>query len=418
MEIIKPGTTFDFLAQRKAALTGSAIVLLIIWALVPFRLNLGVDFSGGTEIEVKFASDVSAADVRQKVEEAGFVDASVQQFGDKADNSFLVRVERVSVLTPEQVEAVRTSLQNALASYGVQAIDFDENVGDRIDVRTEKPVPLDVLRTAVSSVEGVQIRAGDESVRDLTRGNEPSYQVLTQGLSDKVTSTLEQAFGADQVEVRRVEYVGPQVGEQLRNRGIMAVLLSMLAILLYVAFRFQPKFAPGGVLALFHDVSIVMGYYVVTGAEFNLTSIAVILTIVGYSINDTIVIFDRVREVQSRKTGKSLYDILNQANNEVLGRTIITSLVTALSLLGLLLFAGGTSLWDFAAAMLVGLVSGTYSTIWIAGPFALWFDKWFAKREAAQKEREARAAARDRGEDLPPPGPEKPGGKRRANARP
>ena len=217
-----------------------------------------------------------------------------------------------------------------------------------------------------------------------------------------MSDALEKAFGPENVDVRRVEFVGPQVGEQLRNQGIMAVLLAMIAILLYVAFRFQPKYAPGGVIALFHDVSIVMGYYVLTGAEFNLTSVAVLLTIIGYSINDTIVIFDRVREIESRKTGKPLYDILNQANNESLSRTIITSLLTALSLLGLLIFAGGTTLWDFAAALLFGLVAGTYSTIFIAGPFALWLDKWFQKREAEQKAREARLAARAMGQE---PGP-------------
>ncbi|WP_373046346.1 protein translocase subunit SecF [Vulgatibacter sp.] len=415
MEFVKPGTNIDFLAKRKLALTVSTVLVALIWILVPFRLNLGVDFAGGTEIEVKFDESVSATDVRKRIEEAGFVDASVQRFGSEEENSFLVRVERISILTPEQATAVRSGLEQALQPYGVQAIIFDENVGDRIDVRTEKPVPLAALRTAVTAVEGVSLREGEEAVRDLTRGNQPSYQVLTQGLADKVSGTLEQAFGEDKVEIRRVEYVGPQVGEQLRNRGIMAVLLSMGAILLYIAFRFQPKFAPGGIIALFHDLSIVMGYYVVTGAEFNLTSIAVLLTIVGYSINDTIVIFDRVREIESHKTGKPLYDVLNQANNEVLARTIVTSLVTALSLLGLLVFAGGTSLWDFAAAMLVGLVAGTYSTIWIAGPFALWLDKWFQAREAEQKAREARLAAVD--QESPPTPPKPRGGKRnRAHA--
>jgi len=415
MELIKPGTNFDFLAKRKLALTISGVMVLLIWVLVPFRVNLGVDFAGGTEIEVQFKGDVSAADVRRNVESAGFADASVQQIGDPADRTFLVRVERIAILSPEQVAALRSSLQSALADYGVQSIDFDEAVGDRIDIRTERPVPQDVLRRAVTSVEGVALRNTEEPIRDLTRSGQPSYQVLTQGLSEKVSAELAEEFGADRVEVRRVEYVGPQVGEQLRNQGIMAVLLSLVAILLYVAFRFQPKFAPGGVIALFHDVTIVMGYYVVTGAEFNLTSIAVILTIVGYSINDTIVIFDRVREIEGRKTGLSLYEILNLANNESLSRTIITSLLTALSLLGLLVFAGGTTLWDFAAAMLVGLVAGTYSTIFIAGPFALFFDKWFAKREAKQKEREARLAAQDTEKPLPPTRPT--GGRRRDRAR-
>lgn len=402
MEIIKPGTQFDFLGVRRTALTVSGILVLLIWILVPFRLNLGVDFAGGTEIEVRFTEPVSAADVRRNVEGAGFADASVQQLGAEEENTFLVRVERVAILSDEQMASIRANLESALASHGLVSIVFDEQVGDRIDVRTERPVPHEVLRDAVTSVEGVRLRTTGEAIRDLSRAGQPSYQILTQSLSDRVSDALEKAFGPENVDVRRVEFVGPQVGEQLRNQGIMAVLLAMIAILLYVAFRFQPKYAPGGVIALFHDVSIVMGYYVLTGAEFNLTSVAVLLTIIGYSINDTIVIFDRVREIESRKTGKPLYDILNQANNESLSRTIITSLLTALSLLGLLIFAGGTTLWDFAAALLFGLVAGTYSTIFIAGPFALWLDKWFQKREAEQKAREARLAARAMGQE---PGP-------------
>src|SRR5690606_39703529 len=154
--------------------------------------------------------------------------------------------------------------------------------------------------------------------RNLTRGGQPSYQFVLQGLSDKVAGTLTDAFGEDKVEVRRVEFVGPQVGKQLRNRGIMAVLLSMAAIVLYVLFRFDVRFAPGTLLGLLHDVAVVMGYWVVTGREFNLTSIAALLTVVGYSVNATVVIFDRVREVAVRRKGLGLYGTINAAINETL----------------------------------------------------------------------------------------------------
>lgn len=381
MEIIKPGTQFDFLGKRNIALTFSGILILTIFALIPSRMNLGVDFAGGTEIEVKFTETVEAEDVRKKIEAAGFADANVQQYGAKEENSFLVRVGRISILSVEQIQTLRTTLTEKLSAYGVQAIDFDEHVGDRIDVRTEKAVPLEELRSVVTAA-GVKLAQTGESVRDLTRGGQLSYQLVTEGLSDTVSTALRASFGQDKVDVRRVEYVGPQVGAQLRNRGIMAVLLAMGAILIYVAFRFQPKYAPGGVIALFHDVSIVLGYYVVSGREFNLTSIAVLLTIVGYSINDTIVIFDRVREIEARRTGKSLSDILNLALNECLSRTLLTSLVTLLSLVGLLFYGVG-QIFDFAAAMLVGLVSGTYSTIYVAAPFAIWIDDWMKKRDAA-----------------------------------
>jgi preprotein translocase subunit SecF len=378
MDLIRHDTNFDFLGKRRILIPISVAVVALLLLAVPFRTNVGVDFAGGTEIEVKFGNKVTAEEVRQRIANAGFVGASVQQYGPESDNSYLVRVERISILTPEQAEGLRKSLTGALASYDLLGIDFDANVGDRVDVRTGKPVPLDVLRQAATSV-GVKLNNG-EAVRDLTRGTNYSYEVLTQPLAEKVSEALHTAFGKEQVEVRRVEYVGPQVGEQLRNRGIMAVLLSMLAMAIYIAFRFQPKFAPGAVVSLVHDVAVVMGYYVVTGREFNLTSIAVLLTIVGYSINDTIVVYDRVRELEARKTGRSLEQLINDATNQCLSRTFITSGVTALSLIGLLIYGVG-SIQDFAGAMMVGIVTGTYSSIYVAGPFAIWTDRWMKARE-------------------------------------
>jgi preprotein translocase subunit SecF len=187
-----------------------------------------------------------------------------------------------------------------------------------------------------------------------------------------------------------VGYVGPQVGEQLRNRGIMSVLLSMMAIMAYIAFRFQAKYAPGAVISSMHDLAIVMGYYVVTGHEFNLTSIAVLLTVVGYSVNDKVVVYDRVREIERRGTGKPLDQVINAAINQTLSRTIIASGATALSLIGLLIYGVG-SIQDFAGAMLVGIVSGTYSSIYIAGPIAIWTDRWQARKNARPASRKAAA---------------------------
>jgi preprotein translocase subunit SecF len=174
------------------------------------------------------------------------------------------------------------------------------------------------------------------------------------------------------------------VGKELRNKGIAALLYSMVAILLYVAFRFDLKFAPGAVLAMIHDVIMVAGYYLVTRREFNLTSIAALLTVTGYSINDTIVIYDRIREEMAKFRGKPLPDIINIAVNETLSRTILTSGVTALSLVGLLIFGVG-EIWDFAMAMLVGIIVGTYSSVYIASPLTIWIDQRAAARDRAAK---------------------------------
>lgn len=386
MEIIKPGTNYDFLKHRRAFITASIVVILLIFAIAPLRLHMGVDFSGGTEIEVQFAQAVDAATVREKVAEAGYEGASVQQIGDASENSFLIRVAQVSVLSEEEEAAFREAVDQRLGSYGVETLRVDENTGDLIELRTERPVPMADLR-AVAEEAKVPLSTSEEAIRDLTRGGQPSYQFVTQGLSDVVSRALYAAFGEEQVDVRRVEFVGPQVGKQLRDRGIMAVLLSMGAILLYVGFRFDVRFAPGVIFALLHDVSVVMGYWVVTGREFNLTSIAVILTVVGYSVNDTVVIFDRMREITARRKGLTLYQVINTAINESLSRTIMTSAGTALALTGLLIFTRG-SLFDFAAAMFVGIVVGSYSSLYITGPVALWVDERIKRREAAKKDAE------------------------------
>ena len=207
----------------------------------------------------------------------------------------------------------------------------------------------------------------------------------------RITAAMAHGRAQPDFRVQRVDYVGPQVGNQLRNKGIAALLYAMLAILVYVAFRFDFKFGPGALVAMVHDVIMVSGYYLVTRREFNLTSIAVLLTITGYSINDTIVIYDRIREEMARYKGKPLPEIINIAVNDTLSRTILTSGVTALSLVGLLIFGVG-EIWDFAMAMLVGIVVGTYSSVYIASPLTIWLDERAAKKKAAGGAMKVRAA--------------------------
>jgi len=390
MEIIKPGTNIDFLAKRRTFVTVSIAVILLVLALLPVRVNLGVDFAGGTEIEVKFAEAVGVDRIRETMGSIGFSGASVQQIGDATENAYLIRVGQVALVGEAELAQYRQALERELSAYGFVSLESNPATGDLLDLRTEREVPMAELQRAARGAS-LPLTSRDEPIRNLTRGGQPSHQFVLQGLSDKVAGTLTDAFGEDKVEVRRVEFVGPQVGKQLRNRGIMAVLLSMAAIVLYVLFRFDVRFAPGTLLGLLHDVAVVMGYWVVTGREFNLTSIAVLLTTVGYSVNDTVVIFDRVREVATRRKGLSLYDTINTAINESLSRTIVTGLTTILSLVGLMIFARG-SLFDFAAAMIVGVISGTYSSIYVTGPIALWVDARLQKREAARKVDPAKAA--------------------------
>jgi preprotein translocase subunit SecF len=227
---------------------------------------------------------------------------------------------------------------------------------------------------------GVNVREVREE-QGLTAGSR-SFAVITQGIQDKIERDLAGRFAAAKPDVRRVEYVGPAVGRELRNQGFKAVLYAMALIVVYIGLRFDFRFSPGVVIAMIHDAIVTLGYYAFTGREFNLVSIAAILTVIGYSVNDTVVIYDRIRENQAKLKGKPLAEIVNLSINEVFGRTLLTSVATALSLLGLLVYGVG-SLFDFAAAIFVGIVSGSYSTWFIAATMTISLEERAARKRAA-----------------------------------
>jgi preprotein translocase subunit SecF len=404
-DIVPHGTKFDFVGKRHIAVALSLVANLavVIWAL-PFvhGLNYGVDFAGGTEMEVKFASRVDPGQIRSAVEAAGFKGASVQTYGPEADNSFLVRVERISLMSPLDVkrvfDAVRANPKLPLAGEP----EFNAEFGDKIDFQFKEDPTLDqakkdaaagqIERDLRATVESAGVKVAE--VRKLTglAVGTTSYSVITQGIRDRVVEGFKTAFADRQPEVRRVEYVGPAVGRELRNQGFKAIIAAMFLIVLYVGFRFDFRFSPGVIIALIHDAVITLGYFAFSGREFNLTSIAVVLTVVGYSVNDTVVVYDRIRENVERYKGKRLYDLVNQSINDVLGRTFLTSFATALSLVGLLVLGVGT-IFDFAFAMLIGIISGTYSTWFIAAPMTIWLEERAAKA-AARPGRAAPAEAR------------------------
>lgn len=382
-ELIKPGTTHDFVKYRRVAVIASLIInaLVLIGVLWRPGLNYGVDFAGGTELQVHFKKAVEAGEVRDLVSKQGFGEPTVQEYGKKEDNQFLIRVERIALLTPERAASIKGAVAQALP--GLQNFRFDPEVGDKLDFTFDKPVDESALRATVEKAG-----APAKEVRPLVsrEGAKAEYTVITQGTGDKIGSGLREKYGQDQVEVVRTDYVGPQVGKQLRVDGILAVLYAMGMILIYVGFRFDFRFSPGVIIALIHDAIITLGFFVVSRHEFNLTSVTVILTVVGYSVNDTIVVYDRIRENAKKHKGRALRDIINLSINEMLGRTILTSGATALSLLGLLLYGVGT-IWDFAAAMLVGIISGTYSTWYIASPMTIWLEEHLANRKAIEDAR-------------------------------
>ncbi|MBK9294465.1 MAG: protein translocase subunit SecF [Oligoflexia bacterium] len=281
---------------------GFSILLTIISLVLIFTkgLNYGIDFSGGTEIQVKFTDVVSIDQVRSFTKEIGFSDAVVQQFSGES-NEYLIRVQ------------VR---QGA----------------------TEKETNEILLKTI-------------ESTKNAIMAKWPT------------------------AEIRRIDTVGPQVGSQLKRNGVLAAFYSILCILIYVGLRFDYKFAPGAVICLFHDAVVTLGVFSLLQKEVNIQIMAAVLTIIGYSLNDTIIIFDRIRESLASFKGRPIKDVINRSINDMLNRTILTSFTTLLATLCLYLYAGGV-IEDFAFAMLIGIILGTYSSIYVASPFIIILDKF------------------------------------------
>ncbi len=194
-------------------------------------------------------------------------------------------------------------------------------------------------------------------------------------LSAEVSSALEADFGEENVDIRRVEMVGPQVGKDLRKKGLLAIVYAMIGILIYITWRFEFRFAVGAIIALLHDVLITLGVFSVAGREIDLPIIAAFLAIIGYSLNDTIIVYDRIRENMGRHGKKGLEVVVNRSINETLSRTIMTSGTTLLVVLALF-FLGGGVIHNFAFALLIGVLVGTYSSIFVASPVLVFWDDY------------------------------------------
>ena len=271
-----------------------------------------------------------------------------------------------------------------IAYKGGLAAGIDFAGGTLIQVRFAQPVQVDQIRSALDG-----IRLGNAIIQRF--GDPREYLIRTQltgerleQLTGRITQALEASIG--KIEVRRVESVGPQVGRDLQVQALYAVLAGMAGILIYVAFRFDFKGGVAAVIALIHDVIVVLGAISLSNREMSLPVLAALLTIVGYSINDTIVVFDRIRENRGRapRKGQTIAEVFNAAMNQTLSRTMLTSLTVFLTVLVLYVF-GGEVLRDFAFALLVGVVTGTYSSVFVAVPIVVDWENWLAGRGRTKK---------------------------------
>lgn len=259
----------------------------------------------------------------------------------------------------------------SVALLAVNGLNFgiDFSGGTLIEFKTNESKSLEEVRVSLdkSGLEGYSLQSYGAENEFLVR--------VSEKISDSAKAEdLVHKVGA---ELRRLEYVGPQIGQELTEKGILATIFSLIAILMYVSFRFQLRFALGAVIALFHDVMLTMGVFVLTGKEFSLPVLAAVLTIIGYSLNDTIVVYDRIREDMTKTSDEDDADedlfskLINSSINVTLRRTLMTSLTTFVVLLSLYLF-GGQSINDFAFALLFGVVVGTYSSIFVASPILIY----------------------------------------------
>lgn len=365
MQFIKPGSTFDFVGKRKiAAVVSSILVVLSVVLFVAIGPNWGIDFTGGNELQIQFNDDVEIGDVRDALESLGVDGQAVQQLGAVDENSFSIRIQDPRFGTEGTQEEVESALKGTFGPDWIEESTFVAEVSNKLTVRyTGAAKPLKEIQGALES-SGVT----DAKVRNAPDDN--TVYIDLPALSSKITDNIRDAMGGREFELRSADSVGPKVGGELRRQGFIAIASTLVLILVYVAFRFDLSFAPGAVLALFHDVTIVTGVFVLTQQEFNLPMIGALLTIIGYSLNDTIVIYDRIRENMTRYRRRDLEKLINDSINETMSRTLATSLTTALGMLAFLVL-GGPVIETFAMAILMGVVVGTYSTIFVASPTIL-----------------------------------------------
>lgn len=300
---------YNFVGKWKVFCGLSVFLVIASFALFFTKgFNYGIDFSGGTEIQVKFDQPVEVSAIRSFVENEGYRTASVQSFGD--ENEFLIRTETLQTSDVDEVN-----------------------------------------------------KAAEDSIKALTVG-------------------IQESFKEQGPDIRRVDSVGPQVGEELKKNGLLSVFYSLMLILIYIALRFDYKYAPAAVIGLFHDAIISMGILALLGKEINIHTLAAILTVIGYSLNDTIINFDRVRENIPIFKGKHIALVINRSVNDVISRTILTSMTTLIAISALYFIAGGV-ISDLAFTLGLGVIIGTYSTVFVVAPLVIFADQLQTKLEKA-----------------------------------
>ncbi len=384
MEILRD-THFDFMKYRNFWIIVSAVLVLggLFFVFVHGNLNVGVDFAGGTQINLQFKERPQIDRLRGVLEGAGLEEFTIQSFGEEEENEVMVRTR----LAKGEEQG---SLQKVVA-----ALDRELNPG-----QTGKP---DVNAIGADALAALLTQADPDKLGPAGAGRymQTAEKILEQrrsaglfsswdqlaglgGLSPAGLQALQQRATLGNYAVLGTETVGPQIGEELRKQGFYAVLLSLIGMLIYIWVRFELRFAVGAIMGCIHDVLVTLFLFALFDYEFNLTTVAAFLTLIGYSVNDTVVIFDRIRENMRKTRRKPLAEIMNDSINQTLSRTILTGGSTLFTVAALLVL-GSDVIKGFAFVLLVGIIVGTYSSIYVASAFALLWEQWFGTEAKAQR---------------------------------
>ncbi len=375
-------TNIDFLGKKWYFLTFSLIfsvagvLSMAFWHGIP----LGVDFRGGTLVYAKYAHTPDPSAIHNEIERAGLKNARVQRYGQASNNEVLISLD-IQETSEQALDKGKIQIIQALESSAVPGKQ-DLNNSSVLTIANyllEKD-PLHLGSGADANPRYMAIAQAIVDDRDKTKGGVlGSIDELKSVADPAVVASLQDNFFVSDFGIRNVEIVGPQVGQQLRKQALLATLYSLGGMLIYLAFRFEWIYGVAAVVTVFHDTLITVGAFSLLDREITLTVIAAILTLIGYSNNDTIVVFDRIRENIKLLRREKLSDIVNKSINQTLSRTILTAGLTFLTVLALFLF-GGEVLHGFSLALVIGILIGTYSSIAIAAPILVAYQEWRGER--------------------------------------
>ena len=366
---------FDFMRHRKVLLLVSLVVVLAsVGILLAVGLNKGIEFTGGTQLQYKFAEKPDVGAIRQSLTDAGLSGQQVTTIGDADANEVVIRLASAGDTDADENQA-KAALAALAKQFGVEGDgSSDLNVIDS-----------SALAGRLAGVAGGAVQAQALADAILEKRTEiaifSSFDELgaVTGMTEAVLGVLQDDMTIGPFSQRKRSYVGPAVGRELINKTLAAVVGSLIGMLLYIWIRFQLQWGFAAVVALTHDALITLGLFALFKQEMSLAVVAAFLTLVGYSVNDTVVVFDRIRENLRNRGSESVKDTINRSINQTLSRTLITSGLTWIVVLALYIF-GGAALRPFAFVLSVGVVVGTYSSIYVASPFLVMWSEFLAKR--------------------------------------